>query len=296
MKQLPLLLIILSVFVACKQKAKTQHSILQAQIDSFAKSKKADIGVAIFGINPEDTFFYNGDKPFTIMSVVKFPQAVGLLNLVKNGKLDFNQTAFIDSNELNRPTHSPFAEEHPYGNASIVLKDGFKYSVSKSDNIICDMYYRYQSPQELTAFLHQSGYNTININRTYKAMNIDSLFLNNSTPRDMARLLRDFYEGKYTNQSDRDTLLNIMRNTETGPKRLKGQLPKVNIAHKTGTFYINDSFINALNDVGIVETPDKKAMYYIVVFVNNSTEGEETTEAIIAQINAMAYKYFNKKK
>lgn len=296
MKQLPLLLVLLTVFVACKQKAQTQEISLQAQIDSFAKSKKADIGVAIFGMNPGDTFFYNADKPFTIMSVVKFPQAVGIYHLVKNGKLDLNQTAFIDSNELKRNTHSPFAEEHPFGDASIVLKDGFKYSVSKSDNIICDMYYRYQSPLDLTAFLHQSGYNKININRTYKAMNIDSLFLNNSTPRDMVRLLRDFYEGKYTNQADRDTLLNIMRNTETGPKRLKGQLPKVSIAHKTGTFFIKDSFINAINDVGIVETPDKKALYYIVVFVNNSTEGEEKSEAIIAQINAMAYQYFNKKK
>jgi beta-lactamase class A len=296
MKHLPVLLLLLTVFVACKQKAQTRETSLQAQIDSFAKSKKADIGVAIFGMNPEDTFFYNGDKPFTIMSVVKFPQAVGLLNLVKNGKLDLNQTAFIDSNELNRKTHSPFADEHPFGNASIILKDGFKYSVSKSDNIICDLYYRYQSTNELTAFLHQSGYKNINIQRTYRDMKPDSLFLNNSTPRDMVRLLRDFYEGKYTTQADRDTLLNIMRNTETGPRRLKGELPKVTIAHKTGTYFEKDSFINAINDVGIVETTDKKAMYYIVVFVNNSTEGEDKSEAIIAHINAMAYQYFNKKK
>lgn len=296
MKHLFLFLCILTVSTSCNQKAKTQETSLQSRIDSFVKSKKATVGVAILSADGKESFFVNGSQAFTIMSVVKFPQAVGILNLAKNGRLDLNQTVSIDSNELNRQTVSAFAEEHPYGDASILLKDGFKYSVSKSDNIICDMYYRFQSPSELTAFLHQSGYNNININRTYRDMKPDSLFLNNSTPTAMVNLLRDFYEGKHTTASDRAYLLDIMRKTETGPNRLKGKLPNVSIAHKTGTYFEKDSFINAINDVGIVETPDNKALYYIVVFVNNSTEGEDNSEAIIAQINAMAYQYFSRKK
>ena len=124
-------------------------------------------------------------------------------------------------------------------------------------------------------------------------MDVDSIFGNNSSPRDMARLLKDFNNNRLCNEKHKNYLLDIMRKTETGPLRLKGFLPGVSIAHKTGTFFEEDSFINALNDVGIVEMKNKT--YYIAVFVNNSLEGQEKTEAIIAQLNKMVYDYFSKK-
>ncbi len=265
----------------------------QSQLDSFIQSKKADIGLAVIGPEKDDTFFYNGDRLFTIMSVVKFPQAVGLLHLASNNLLNLDSMVYFDSTTLNRPTWSPLAEEHPTGDYSMSIANCFNYSVSKSDNIVCDQLYDYMSIPALQKFFHDNGYKNLNFRFKYRDMNPDSISGNNSSPRDMARLLKDFNNNQLCNDQHKNYLLDIMRKTETGPLRLKGLLPGVSIAHKTGTFFEEDSFINALNDVGIVELKDKT--YYIAVFVNNSLEGKEKTEAIIAQLNKMVYDYFSKK-
>jgi beta-lactamase class A len=278
---------------ACQTQKASPHAQLQLQIDSFLKSKKAFVGLAVIGPEAEDTFFHNADSAFIMMSVVKFPQAVGIMHQVSNKLLRLDTMVVFDSVSLKKETWSPLRDEHPYGDASMTLGNCFNYSVAKSDNIVCDRLYDYFSIPDLNKFLHSQHYNKINIGSTYKNMNTDSLIANNSSPRDMAMLLKDFYEGKLCGNEQKDYLLNIMRKTETGPKRLKGLLPGVTIAHKTGTYFEKDSFIDAINDVGIVELPNKH--YYIAVFVNRSLEGQENTEAIIAQLNKMVADYFRQK-
>lgn len=275
---------------ACQSNKPSPHAQLQNQIDSFIKAKKAYVGLAVIGPQPGDTFFYNADSSFIMMSVVKFPQAVGIMHQVSNKLLKLDTMVVFDSISLKRETWSPLRDEHPYGDVSMTLGNCFNYSVAKSDNIVCDRLYDFFSIPELNKFLHSQHYNKINIGTTYKNMNTDSLIANNSSPRHMALLLKDFYNGKLCGNEQKDYLLDIMRKTETGPKRLKGQLPGVTIAHKTGTYFEKDSFIDALNDVGIVEIPNQP--YYIAVFVNRSLEGQENTEAIIAQLNKMVYDYF----
>lgn len=278
---------------ACQSNKPSPHTQLQNQIDSFIKSKKALIGLAVIGPEADDTFFFNADNSFIMMSVVKFPQAVGIMHQATNQLIKLDTMVLFDSVSLKRQTWSPLRDEHPYGEVSMTLANCFNYSVSKSDNIVCDRLYDFFSIPDLNKFLHAQHYNKINIGSAYKNMNTDSLIANNSSPRDMALLLKDFYNGKLCGEQEKQMLLDIMRKTETGPKRLKGLLPGVSIAHKTGTYFEEDSFIDALNDVGIVELKDKP--YYIAVFVNNSLEGQETTEAIIAQLNKMVYDYFSKK-
>lgn len=284
---------LLLLSTACRSTQSNPHAQTQSQIDSFIRSKKADIGLAVIGPEKDDTFFYNADRLFTMMSVIKFPQAVGLLHLASNGKLNLDSIVYFDSSTLNRPTWSPLAEEHPEGDFRLSIADCFKYSVAKSDNIVCDQLYDFMSIPALQKFYNENGFSHLNFKFKYRDMNPDSIAGNNSSPRDMARLLKDFNTDRLCNNQHKNYLLTIMRNTETGPKRLKGMLPGISIAHKTGTYFEEDSFINALNDVGIVELKDKT--YYIAVFVNNSLEGQENTEAIIAQLNKMVYDYFRKK-
>ena len=277
---------------ACRSNKPSPRAQLQNQIDSFIKSKKAFIGLAVIGSEPGDTFFYNADSAFIMMSVVKFPQAVGIMHQATNQLIKLDTMVVFDSVSLKRQTWSPLRDEHPYGDVSMTLANCFNYSVAKSDNIVCDRLYDFFSIPDLNKFLHAQHYNKINIGSAYKNMNTDSLIANNSSPRDMALLLKDFYNGKLCGDNEKQILLDIMRKTETGPKRLKGLLPGVTIAHKTGTYFEKDSFIDAINDVGIVEMPNKP--YYIAVFVNRSLDGQETTEAIIAQLNKMVYDYFKK--
>jgi beta-lactamase class A len=65
------------------------------------------------------------------------------------------------------------------------------------------------------------------------------------------------------------------------------------VAHKTGSSGTNDYGITAAtNDVGIVTLPNEKH-FAIVVFISNSTAGEEKCEDIIAEIAKVVWDTFS---
>ena len=84
-----------------------------------------------------------------------------------------------------------------------------------------------------------------------------------------------------------------MRETETGKKRLKGQLPENTIvAHKTGSSGVNkEGLTAAVNDIGIVFLPNGQH-YFISVFVTNSKENSDVNEKIIADISKATWDHF----
>lgn len=283
-------LMICAVNAACRPSASAPGKTLQQRLDSLVAAADADIGVAILGPSVEDTFFVHPDQPYVMMSVVKFPQAVALLHLTSEGRLNPDTPVFFSQQELRRDTWSPLAETVNGKDTVLSFKHCFDWSVGQSDNIVCDRLYAFLPPQGVQAYLHSNGYYNIRIKYDYKHLSKDSLQLNSSSPRHMAMLLRDFYAGKLTDTTGRRYLLNLMRYTKTGPDRLKGQLPNTTVAHKTGTYFEQDTFIRAINDVGIVE--DGAATYCIAVFVNNSREGEKRSATLIAAINRMAAEHF----
>jgi beta-lactamase class A/beta-lactamase class A VEB len=87
-----------------------------------------------------------------------------------------------------------------------------------------------------------------------------------------------------------------MRDTETGPNRIKGQLPaQIVVAHKTGSSGVNkQGQTAAVNDIGIVFLPGGRH-FFISVFVTDSKESSETNEKIIADIAKAAWDYFSAK-
>ncbi len=87
-----------------------------------------------------------------------------------------------------------------------------------------------------------------------------------------------------------------MRETSTGSKRLKGQLPENTVvAHKTGTSGVNKitGVTAAVNDIGVVFLPNGKH-FFISVFVTDSKENAEANEKIVADIGKAAWDYFVK--
>ena len=86
----------------------------------------------------------------------------------------------------------------------------------------------------------------------------------------------------------------VMRETKTGGKRLKGQLPENTVvAHKTGSSGVNKTtgITAAVNDIGIVFLPNGQH-FFISVFVTDSKEDGATNEKIIADIAKAAWDFF----
>lgn len=279
---------------ACKQTPKTPDNKqkFQAALDSFVKSKKADIGLAIISEDGKDTFQVNGNKDFTMMSVVKFPQALCILSSAENNPGMLNQTVYFDSMELKRETWSPLGDQlNRLGDYTTTLMACFPYSVGASDNIVCDKLYDFASMDQVTKFVHTQSDEHFGIGFKYKDMKRESLSKNFSSPMCMAKLLYKFDHDQILKTGLKDSLWNIMVKTTTGQNRLKAGLPQdAIIAHKTGTYFEDSTFIEAVNDVGVVKMNNGKK-YYIAVFVNNSKELEEGTNAILSEINRMAYAY-----
>jgi beta-lactamase class A/beta-lactamase class A VEB len=120
-------------------------------------------------------------------------------------------------------------------------------------------------------------------------------FQNWTTPKAANELLAKFYYNntKLLSRGSYDLIWKLMKETETGKGRLKGQLPENTIvAHKTGSSGSNKEGVTAaVNDIGIVFLPDG-THFFISVFVTNSKEDAATNEKIIADIAKAAWDHF----
>jgi beta-lactamase class A len=100
------------------------------------------------------------------------------------------------------------------------------------------------------------------------------------------------HEEKVLSPESRALLTRLMIDTPTGPKRIKGLLPKgTMVVHKTGTSNTVSGITAATNDIGIITLPNGKHLA-VAVFVSDSKADRETREGVIARIAKSAYDIF----
>jgi len=278
------------------QFSKAQDS-LKSQIVEIAKQSKGIVGVSMLGIETRDTLNYNGNSRLVMHSVMKFPIAMTVLNLVDKGKYKLDQKMKVGKGDMHPNTWSPLRDKYPDG-AEITLGELLSYMVSQSDNNACDfLLKKLGGTQTVMDYLQNLGVKGINIVASEgdmaKAWEVQ--YTNWCKPAEVVRLLDLFYSGKVLSKSSNDFLLKIMTETTTGPKRLKGLLPAdAVVAHKTGTSATNDEGLTpATNDVGIITLPNGKHLA-IAVFVCNSKADDATRELVIAQIAKAAWDFYGK--
>lgn len=267
-------------------------------IEAILAHKKADVGVSILtsGTSKKEVTQINGNKPLPMLSTFKFPVALAVLHKVEKGELSLQQKIYIKKEELLEDTHSPFKEKYPEGNMELSLEECIHWMVVYSDNNLTDILLRLiGGPEYVQNFINSKDI-VIKNDEEDMHKDWDSQFINTITPNEAIRLLEQLYTGKLLNKEHTKWLYTAMVNNATGLKRLKGKLPKdVKVAHRTGTSFTNKAgMTGAINDYGIIELSDKKRIY-IAVFVHDTYETFENSEAIIADIAKAAYDYYHKK-
>ncbi|MGZ3820586.1 MAG: class A beta-lactamase, subclass A2 [Mucilaginibacter sp.] len=272
--------------------ALAQQDSLRAQIIQIAGQAKGIVGVSILGLESRDTLNYNGNARLVMHSVMKFPIAMTVLNLVDKGKYKLDQKFKVSKKDLPTGTWSPLRDKYPDG-TEIALSDLLSYMVSLSDNNACDfLLKKLGGPETVENYIRSLGINGINIVASEgdmaKAWEVQ--YTNWCKPADVVHLLDIFYEGKALSKSSNEFLWKIMTETSTGPHRIKGLLPQgAIVAHKTGTSGTNDEGLTpATNDVGIITLPNGKHLA-IAVLVCNSKADETTRDGVIAQIAKAAW-------
>jgi len=269
---------------------------LRQNIYEIISTRNATFGIGIYDFENRETLYVNKDEQFVMLSVVKFPQALAILDQVDQGILDDDMKIHIDKSDLRPNTYSPLRDEKPEGNFDISLSEALSYTISKSDNNVCDKLFKVLgSTQVAEDYIHSLGIKGISIGTDYADMEINTIYANESSPKDMLELLRRFYDRELLSTESSDLLWRKMVETSTGPDRIKGLLPEGTlVGHKTGTSGTDENGITAaFNDIGIINLPNGGS-FAIVIFISNSKEDNETNASSIAKISKATYDFFDK--
>jgi beta-lactamase class A len=287
---------LLTLFITCQTSAQKIDS-LRLKIQHIVSTNNAIIGVSIIGISRGDTISINAERHFPMQSVFKFHIALAVLSQIDQGKFSLDQIIDIQKKDLLPDLYSPIRDKYPNG-ASLTISEILEYTVSQSDNVGCDVLLKLiGGPKAVEEYFIKNHIKDVSIKfyEEEQQANWDLQFQNWTTPIAANEVLAAFYynKDKLLSRKSYDFIWEIMRETETGKKRLKGQLPENSIiAHKTGSSGANkEGLTAAVNDIGIVFLPNGKH-FLISVFVTNSKENLEINEKIIADIAKVTYDFY----
>lgn len=279
--------------------AQTTNALRQ-KIQQIASSKNATVGVAIMGNNGKDTISLNAERHYPMQSVFKFHIALAVLSQIDEGKFSLDKNIAISKKDLLPNLYSPLRDDYPNG-ASLPISKILAYTVSSSDNVGCEVLLRLiGGPKVVDDYFRKNNIKDVSIkfNEEEQQANWDLQFQNWTTAIAANKTLATFYynKQKLLSKKSYDFIWKLMKETQTGESRLKGQLPKGTIvAHKTGSSGANKEGLKAaVNDIGIIFLPNGKH-FFISVFVTNSIENAATNEKIIADIAKVSWDYFTRK-
>ncbi|MCL5028993.1 MAG: class A beta-lactamase, subclass A2 [Bacteroidetes bacterium] len=285
------------IILICSRMAFAQPESSRKKIAGIIERAKGRIGVAIEGLQSNDTLTFNDNEHYPMQSVFKFPVALTVLREIDKGKFSLDQKIHLKKKDLRPNTWSPLRKKYPNGNVDITLRELLTYTVSESDNNGCDILLRLVGgTSKVNQFVHNLGISEMQITETEEEMHKDwsVQYKNWTTPYAMAQLLCKFTSDSILSATSQNFLWNVMASTVTGSGRIKGHLPAGTIvAHKTGTSDTNDKGITAAtNDVGVVTLPNGRH-FAIVVLVSDSPEDDNARNEIIANIAKAAWDGFS---
>ena len=296
------------------------------QLRRITRRVGGEIGVAAIHLESGARISYNGDRRFPMASVSKVPMAVEFLRRVDEGEIDLYEDLVIPVTDF-RPGHSPLASWSGGKPEQATVDSLFRLMIEVSDNTATDVVLRMAGgPGEVTRRLRELGVDEVDVDRSEARTFADLSGIPDSvpesqlyryryfrtrdalpaehrqqarlrfgddprdtaTPDGMADLLALIHVGEGLSLESRDYLLNSMLASRSGPRRIKGLLPRgTPVAHKTGTI------AGAINDVGIITLPDGAGHVAIAVFVYTFNRTQWRRERTIAEVSRLVYDYFS---
>lgn len=282
-----LLLSSLLLSVCCHAQMDCIRTIISEKI----QGKHMKPGIAIYDMQTGDSLMINGWDRFPMQSVYKFPIALAILHKTDKGEIALNDSLLFTKAMLDNKLWSPIREKYPEGNIRIPLSEIIEYTVALSDNNGSDLLMSLSGgPASVDSFIRNMGITDIRIKNYEKEMQADwnIQFQNYATPEAMIRLLIRFNQESILKKETHNFLWNVMGKTSTGSFRK--YLPEnIQAIRKTGNSGFNAEGISAAtNDAGIFILEDGRRIAY-AIFVNNSSEDNDTNYNVIADIAKAIY-------
>lgn len=266
---------------------------LQQQIAQIAAGSQGKVNVACSLPGVKLDCNLNPEAHAPMQSVFKLPLAMAILHEVELGKFRLDQNIRFEKGDLfTVKTYSPLQDKYPNADVDVPLREILRLDVSSSDNTASEILLRLLGgPAKLQAYMDSLGIKGFQFQDSEKAMhNDDKLqYRNWWTPAATVQTLRLIADKPPFNAENTAFLRKLMLETETGPKRLKGELPPGTLVyHKTGTSGVRSGLAAATNDLGYITLPNNKQLA-IAVYVTDSRGSQELREATIAKIAKAIY-------
>lgn len=278
---------------------------LEKQFAAIASEIEGEVGAAAIVFETGEAAFLNGDERFPMQSVYKLPIAMAVLEQVNRGRLDLDEKIGVAKDDMVRKgMRSPLRDGNPEG-GEFTIRELIRLSMVESDGTASDVLMRVAGDAgEVQSFLTRSGIFEMKVEDPEKEIGRDwqTQYRNYATPAaaiELLRWLKVSADAEQTNppnavESPWGLLLQFMADSNPGAARLKGLLPKGTVvAHKTGTSGTQNGITAATNDIGIITLANGNHAA-VAVFVSDSTAGEKTREAVIAEIARAAWDRFSK--
>lgn len=257
---------------------------LRDRLQVIAQTAQGRVGIRATVLETGESVALNGEQRFPMQSVYKFPIAMAVLAQVDQGKLQLNQKVRVEASDV--VPNSQVIDKKSI-QKEFTLAELLQVMIVKSDSTACDILLRLiGGPAIATQYLESLGINNIVIANTEQEIQQQEAkiqYLNYATPDAAVSLLQMLQAGKGLSKSSQALLLQWMKETTTGPQRIRGLLPKDTVvAHKTGTSRTVAGVTAATNDVGLVTLPNGHHLA-IAVFVADAKADQATREGVIAK-------------
>jgi beta-lactamase class A len=260
-------------------------SSFEQRIAELANPVQGRIGVAAIDLATGEQVMVLGDQLFPMASTSKIAVAAAYLEMVEQGRVsltsEFPLMLPVRSAKFSS-TRAPVREGQ-----YMPAIDLIEIMITRSSNPATDaLLAAVGGPGRVNDWVRRQGINNFSINRDIATLVRDDGEYNpaeyidprdSATPRAMVQLLAGLYRGEFLSGQSRQVILSAMSRTVTGKRRIPAHIPlEARVSHKTG------SLNNTSSDIGIIETPDGRAIAIAIYITGQGTKAarEERIAAI----------------
>ena len=271
-----------------------QDKQLEQRLRAICDRAEGTVGVAVTHVETGRTAGVNANAKLPLYSVFKVPIAIAILKDVEANRLKIDQIVHVTPDEIvpGAPENTALWRQP----VDRTIPQLIEVSIARSDNTSTEKLLRLLGgPMRVTEEMRALGFNNIDIRFSGTEFLKVPENVNTGSAEDIVNLLVQLQKGNILAPAQTTLLIESMRSTITGPKRLPGDLPAGTlVAHKTGSG-LRDPGTNvprATNDVGLITLPNGGGTVAIAVLVSESRLPDTAQEKVIAELARTAYDAF----
>lgn len=279
------------LFTSLTSIAQKTDKHLQEEISDLLQNFKGDAGVFVYDISANKKAEVNADTIFPTASMVKVPILIGLMHKIHNSELSYHQEML-------------FTDSVRYSEGEEILasfKDSSKITLNKLMMLMMSMSDNGASlwlqglsggGTEINKYMDSLGmkYTRVNSRTEGRKENYNMYGWGQTTPREMATLMRMIVENKIIDKQISERMLRLMSRQFWDEDAISQIPPNVFVADKSGA-------VDATRDEVLYVNGPHPYIFCICTKNNLDTSWESNNEAwvLTRKLSALLWKHFNPK-